>query len=67
MGFSRQVYLSGLPCPPPEYLPDPGIELLSLVSSALQQILYPLGPGKASEVCFGIKTATPAGNHIWRL
>ena len=25
-GFSRQEYRSGLPCPPPEDLPDPGIE-----------------------------------------
>ena len=27
MGFSRQVYWSGLPYPPPGDLPDPGIEL----------------------------------------
>ena len=26
MGFSRQVYWSGLPCPPPEDLPNPGIK-----------------------------------------
>ena len=26
MGFSRQEYWSGLPCPPPEDLPDPGIK-----------------------------------------
>jgi len=26
MGFSRQEYWSGLPCPPPGSLPDPGIE-----------------------------------------
>ena len=25
-GFSRQEYWSGLPCPPPGDLPDPGIE-----------------------------------------
>ena len=25
MGFSRQKYWSGLPCPPPRDLPDPGI------------------------------------------
>ena len=29
MGFSRQEYWSGLPCPPPGDLPDPGIELES--------------------------------------
>ena len=27
MGFSRQEYWSGLPCPPPGALPDPGIQL----------------------------------------
>ena len=27
MEFSRQEYWSGLPCPPPGDLPDPGIEL----------------------------------------
>ena len=26
MGFSRQEYWSGLPCPPPEDLPDLGIK-----------------------------------------
>ena len=35
MGFSRQEYWSGLPCPPPGDLPDPGIELESLTSPAL--------------------------------
>jgi len=29
MGFSRQEYWSGLPCPPPGDLPDPGIKLRS--------------------------------------
>ena len=29
MGFSRQEYWSGLPCPPPGDLPDQGIELAS--------------------------------------
>ena len=26
MGFSRKEYWSGLPCPPPGNLPNPGIE-----------------------------------------
>ena len=34
-GFSRQEYWSGLPCPPPGDLPNPGIEPSSIVSSAL--------------------------------
>ena len=31
MGFSRQEHWSGLPCPPPGCLPDPGIEHTSSV------------------------------------
>ena len=31
-GSSRQEYWSGLTCPPPEDLPNPGIELISLTS-----------------------------------
>ena len=33
-GFFRQEYWSGLPCPPPGDLPNPGIESVSLMSSA---------------------------------
>ena len=40
MGFLRQEYWSGLPCPPPEDLPDPGIELVSLRSPALAGRLF---------------------------
>ena len=36
MGFSRRACSSGSPCPPPGGLPDPGIELVSLTSPALQ-------------------------------
>ena len=35
MGFSRQECWSGLPCPPPGDLRDPGIEPTSLTSPAL--------------------------------
>ena len=35
MGFSRQEYRSGLPCPSPGNLPDPGIEPTYLISPAL--------------------------------
>ena len=31
MGFARQEYWSGLPCPPAGYLPDPGTEHVSLM------------------------------------
>ena len=35
MGFSRQEYWSGLPCPPPGDLPNPGIEPVSLNVSCI--------------------------------
>ena len=35
MGFSRQEYWRGLPCPPPGDLPDPGIKPMSLMSPVL--------------------------------
>ena len=40
MGFSRQKCWSGLPCPPPGDLPDPGTEPESLVSPALAGRFY---------------------------
>ena len=44
MAFSMQEYWSGLPCPPPEGLPDPRIKLLSPVSPALQANSLPTEP-----------------------
>ena len=47
MGFSRQEYWSGLPFPPPEDLPDPGIQPASLTSPDWQAVSMPLAlPGK---------------------
>ena len=41
VGFSRQEYWSGLPCPPPRALPDPGTEPASLyVSCNGKPVLY---------------------------
>ena len=36
IGFFRQEYWNGLPCPPPGDLPNPGTEPTSPVSPALQ-------------------------------
>ena len=44
MAFSRQEHWSGLPCPSPGHLPNPGIEPASLVSCIGRQILLPLCP-----------------------
>ena len=35
MRFSRQAYWSGLPCPPPGKMPNPGMETNSLIFPAL--------------------------------
>ena len=40
MGFSRQEYWSGLPCPPPGDLPHPGTKLVSRVSCTGRWIFY---------------------------
>ena len=45
MGFSRQEYWSGLPCPPPGDLPDLGIETVSPVAPALSGMVKNLPAG----------------------
>ena len=42
MGFSRQEYWSGLPCPPPGDLSDPGIKPASPASPTLKVDSLPL-------------------------
>ena len=44
LGFSRQEYWSGLPCPPPEDLSNPGTEPIYPVSPALQAVSLPTEP-----------------------
>ena len=56
MGFSRQEYWRGLPCPPPGDLLNPGVEPASPVASALQLNSLPLNhwgspTTKPSNVC----------------
>ena len=47
MGSSRQEYWSGLPCPPPGNLQNPGIKPSSLASPALAGGFFPtVPPGK---------------------
>ena len=40
MGFSRQEYWSGLPCPPPGIFPTQGSTHVSYISCTGRQILY---------------------------
>ena len=49
MGFSRQEYWSGLPCPPPGYLSHPGIELASLLSPALADRFFTINATRGSQ------------------
>ena len=51
MGFPRQEYWSGLPCPPLGDLPDPGIKPMSLVSPALAASSLPLAPPGKPHKC----------------
>ena len=60
MGFSRQEYWSGVTCPPPRNLLDPGIEPTSFTSPALQAYSlllsyggspHPQGPNLECERC----------------
>ena len=44
LGFCRQEYWTGLPFPPPEDLPNPGIKSTSPVSPALQEDSLPAEP-----------------------
>ena len=53
-GFSRQEYWSGLPCPPPGDLPDPGIKPAFLLSPALAGRFFTTSasfPGWPSKSC----------------
>ena len=52
MGFSSPLSWSGLPCPPPGDIPDPGIKPMSLVSSALAGGSLPLVPPGKPQVPF---------------
>ena len=42
--LSRQEYWSGLPCPPPGYLPHPGIKPVSLACRALASVFFTTVP-----------------------
>ena len=68
MGFSRQEYWSGLPCPPPGDLPDSGTELTSLLSLALAGGFFTTSaPWEAAarlDLNFGSEAAEPV--DWWR-
>ena len=59
MGFSRQEYWSGLPCPPPWDLPDPATEPLSCISCIAGGFFTTEPPGKHTH------THTHTHTHIY--
>ena len=63
MGFSGQEYWSGLPCPPPGDLPDPGFEPESPTAPALQADSSPMSergsPMRDAEVIIWHTTGAP--------
>ena len=68
MGFPKQEYWSGLPCPPPSDLPNPGIKPKSPASLALAGGFFTTeSPGKALRyyIIRFFKNATVKG--IWNL
>jgi len=50
MGFQRQEYWSGLPCPPLGDLPDPGIKPISLTSPALAGRFFTTGATRETQI-----------------
>ena len=65
MGFSRQEYWSGLPCPPQGNLPDPGIELTSLLSPVLASEFFTISAiWEALFVNIGLILKSSAGSFL---
>ena len=68
MGFSRQEYWSGLPCPHPGDLPDPGLEpVVSPASSAAHVNFLPLShPGSTPKLLYLGQMLTAFIITIWK-
>ena len=65
-GFSRKDYWSGLPCPPPGDLPDPGIEP-ACTSSALASGFFPTSaPGKPTFCVHNTLKEIPEWVLVWK-
>ena len=76
MGFSRQEFWSGLPCPPPGDLPNPRIEPIPFGSlrlkskgsdaghNGLKHIAETLGTQNYARLRFGIGNDFPRGHQI---
>ena len=70
MGFPRQEYWSGLPCPPPWDLLNPGIELESLKSPTLAGGFFTTSTtweALISKILLFYRVVIIAGIHVWPL
>ena len=79
MGFSRQEYWSGLPCPPPRDLPRSGVELESVTSPALAGGFFTtsatwealvMSPVLETQLCltlFDSMDCSPPGSSVHRI
>ena len=61
MGFSRQEYWTGLPCPPPGDLRNLGMEAVSPALQAVSSTLEP--PGKPSMECYPVIKRNELSSH----
>ena len=62
MGFSTQEYWSGLPCPPPGDLPNPGIKPTCLMSAALIRGFFTTSIGWEAHVIYLASKASLSTN-----
>ena len=60
MGFSRQEYWSGLPCPPPGDLSNPGMKPVSPVSPALLADSLPTEPAGMQHYHYSVQFSSVA-------
>ncbi|CAI9179790.1 unnamed protein product, partial [Rangifer tarandus platyrhynchus] len=61
-----QEYWSGLPVPPPPDLPDPGIELTTLVSPALASRFFTTEPPWKPKVLLSLHQSAERWESAWR-
>ena len=65
MDFSRQDYWSGLPCPPPGGLPDPGIEPEFLMSPAVVGRSFATSVTWSLGLCLHLSSLSLASLCFW--
>ena len=63
LGFSRQEYWNGFPCPPPGDFSDPEIEIVSLTYPALAYEGFPGGSAGEESTC---NVGDRVGKMTWR-